>query len=175
MNARRFFPIGALFAAVTAFAGPDPAPPHTPTLSNAELEGRAASLQAQMETDSQHILHLQSVAKKQHDVIKLNCVNDRLVQLKAQRNAADEANSSLQAAITANSDDRQTVFARLSDIASNIQQLREQANACVGEPELYKQESGVEVSHPDFPDNPNEQNANFVTEIEPPGYASAFD
>ena len=42
--------------------------------------------------------------------------------------------------------------------------------------ELYKQESDVEVTHPDFPDDPTVDDPFFteVEGVEPPGYASPF-
>ena len=51
--------------------------------------------------------------------------------------------------------------------------LREQANSCIGEPELFKQESGVEVTHPEIVDDPT-NGINVEPGIEPPGYASPY-
>jgi len=173
----KYAPILAIFCTVTALAAPDataPAPaPAAPAMSIADMQTRAAAIQTQLEEDSQHVLHLKEVAKKQKDVIKLNCVNDRIVQIKAQRNIADDANTQLQAALSKGSDDRQQLFGQLSGIGENVKHLREQANTCIGETELFKQESGVEVYHPPIIDDPT-SGAPFAPEVETPGYASPY-
>ena len=176
----KYAPILAIFCTVTAIAAPDqttppPAanpPAAPPTMSLADMNVKSAAIQAQLEEDTQHVLHLKDIAKKKQDVIKLNCVNDRLVQINAQRNIADEANTQLQTALSKNSDDRQQLFEQLQGIGENVKRLREQANGCIGDQELFKQESGVEVHHPDLPDDPT--TTPFGVEVEAPGYASPF-
>jgi hypothetical protein len=180
----KYAPILAIFCTVTALAAPDapapaPAPaapvaPVAPVMSIADMQTKSAAIQAQLEEDSQHVLHLKEVAKKQKDVIKLNCVNDRIIQIKAQRNIADDANTQLQAALSKGSDDRAQLFDQLNSIGENVKHLREQANSCIGETELFKQESGVEVHHPEIPDDPT-AGAPFTFGVEAPGYASPYD
>ena len=130
--------------------------------------------EVRLDEDSQQMLRLQEVAKKQKDVIKLNCVNDRLVQSKAQRNIADAIHGQLVIAIQKNSEDREGLYQQFMATADSIKQLREQAKACVGETELLKQESGVTFEAPPTPDDPGIINPPFET-VEPPGYASPFD
>ena len=143
-------------------------------MSAAEMNVKASAIQAQLSEDSQQVLNLKSIANKKKDVIKLNCVNDRIVQINAQRNIADDTFGQLQAALGKNSDDRQALFDQLRGIGDNVKGLREQAAGCIGDQELLKQESGVEVEHPDIPDDPTQTNGAFGPEIEAPGYASAF-
>jgi hypothetical protein len=183
----KYVPILAILGTVTVLsAAPDPSPTTppaaastapTPVLSVADMVARSAAIQAQLEDDTQHVEHLKDVARKQKDVIKLNCVNDRLVQIKAQRNIADETNTQLQVALGKSSDDRQQLFVSLNGVGENVKHLREQAAACIGEPELFKQESGVEVHHPEIPDDPTGTvDPPFsAPDVEPPGYASPFD
>jgi hypothetical protein len=179
----KIVPILAVFGTVTALAAPDSGPSTAPTpgsgsnapvMSVGEMNVAAASLEARLEDDTQQVLHLQEVAKKAKDVIKLNCVNDRLVQIKAQRNIADETRNQLTAALSKNSDDRQGLYVQLSGVAEQVKDLREQAKACIGEPELYKQESGVTVDHPPFPDDPTVTSPT-IEGVEAPGYASPYD
>jgi hypothetical protein len=88
----------------------------------------------------------------------------------------DDTNAQLQVALSRNSDSRQQLYSDLQGIGANVKNLREQAAACIGEPELFKQESGVEVHHPDLPDDPTvEPPHGDFTNVEPPGYASPFD
>lgn len=149
--------------------------PKTP----AELSARADALTTQIEGDYREALRVRDIAKKQKDVIKLNCVNDRLVAIKAQMNLADAAK--LQAnASTADgtvTDDSKKAFQQLSSNAEGIRTLREEAAACVGGSDLMRQEAGLEVSVPDIVDDPgtiDPYGAGEVPAVEPPGYASAF-
>src|SRR5262245_29532380 len=52
-------------------------------LSVADMQNKSAAMMAQMPEDYRHVLHLKEVAKKGKDVVKLTCVNDKLIQLKA--------------------------------------------------------------------------------------------
>jgi hypothetical protein len=182
----KFAPILAIFCTVTAIAAPEPATqappePATPaasppvkTMSVADMNVKSAAIQAQLEEDTEYVLHLKDIAKKQKDVIKLNCVNDRIIQIKAQRNIADETNTQLQGALAKTSDDRQQLFDQLNGVGTSVRQLREEASACIGESELSKQESGIEVNHPEIPDDPT-VGLPFPVQVEPPGYASPYD
>jgi len=135
----------------------------------------AANITVRLDDDLEQVVRLQDVAKKAKDVIKLNCVNDRLVQIKAQRNIADETHAQLMTALQKNSDDRVGLYSSLNGIAENVHSLREQAKACIGEPDLLKQESGVTVDKPEIPDDPVVLSPPDDYGIEPPGYASPWD
>ncbi len=148
----------------------------TIVLSPAEMETGAKKFEEQLQSDMRTVLHLKEAVRKAKDVIKLNCVNDRLVQIMAQRNIADSQNAELQAALGKGAPESQALYGSLQGTAEGVRHLREEASACVGEPELFKQE-GVEVTHPDIPDDPITDNpfddAPDVS-VEPPGYASPF-
>ena len=180
---------------VTALAQPDagappagtgsgssapPAPKVAAPTTPAEMTTRTEILSTQMQGDYQQALRLKDVAKKQKDVIKLNCVNDRLVEMKAQLNLADTTKAQITGS-TADpskvSPEASAAFLQLSAKADAIRELREQAGACIGV-ELSKGESGLEVTKPDIPDDPATVDP-YGTDlpsavIEPPGYASAF-
>lgn len=169
------------FLSLLAFLGgvailhADTAPPPA-KLSSGEMATGAAGIRSKIQDDYQHTLHIKEQAKKQKDVIKLTCVNDKLVQMKAQMNIADSTNDSLQASLVNNGDDRQALYTQLSQTGEAVKRLREEAAVCIGEPELYKQEAGVSSTHPDVPDdptNPPEQGGEMQPP-EPPGYASPY-
>jgi len=142
-------------------------------MTAADMKVKSEAIRTQITDDIRYVLHLKEVAKKKKDVIKLTCVNDRLVQLKAQQNIADGVGGELQGALERNSDERFNLYVQLDSTASEIKTLREQAAACIGEPELFKQESGVIVEKPEITDDPTVDP--FGPEVEPPGYASPFD
>lgn len=165
--------LAAVIGAVTAIAAAqDAPPPAAPSLSVADMTTKAAALDAQMREDGRYMLHLRELAKKKQDVIKLTCVNDRLVELKAQQNIADGTNSQLQGALQKSGDERFQLFVDYQNTAQSIKTLREEAQSCIGEPELFKQESGIEVEHPPIIDEPPVGPPE--PEVEAPGYASPF-
>ncbi len=118
------------------------------------------------------MLAFKEQAHKLKDVIKLNCVNDKQIQVKAEMNIADIANDSLQSALQKNSDDRQVAYTQLVGASDAVRRLREEAAACIGEPELFKQEQGGTVESPDIVDDPTQQSPFQGGELEPPSSAS---
>jgi len=124
-----------------------------------------------------HVVAVKEKAAKQKDVIKLTCVNDRLVQLKAQMNIADSARASLLATLDKDGQESTTAYADVTASGDEIRKLREGADACMGETELSKQESGVEVDRPEIPDDPNTidpYETDPMVSVDPPGYASPY-
>ena len=160
--------------------GADPsakaAKPMTLKLSLPEMVERAATFELQIKGDLRHVLHLQTKARQEKDVIKLNCINDKLVQLKAQVNIFDAEHASLKGELESAGplDDKQTVFAGLTSTREAIKSLRVEADVCVGEPELFKQESSSEVKRPDILDDPGATDPFHPNAFEPPAYASPF-
>jgi len=140
------------------------------TLSLADLQTRVKLLRDQTRADARHIQHLQQVARKEKDVIKLNCVNDKLVQVKPQLNIADTATAELDSAPDAT---RMAVFDTLSQSAEAIRRLREEADQCIGEPITVGGESSNSFTGPGAPDDPTKGFGGG--EIEPPGYASPYN
>lgn len=138
-------------------------------MSLTDMHARLALIREQTRADARHIQHLQQIARQAKDVIKLNCVNDKLVQVKPQMNIADARTADLEAA---NDTERPAVFESIAQSADNIHRLREEADQCIGEPVAIGSESSNSFTGPTAPDDPNK---NFPGEIEPPGYASPFN
>ncbi len=101
-------------------------------------------------------------------------------------NIADNANTNLQIALSKNNDDeRNTEFTNLTTAADQIKQLKEEAAACIGAPELLKQEAGLTVDRPLIPDDPTLQNPfydwgeNNINptggDMDPPAFPSPFE
>ncbi len=172
----------AMLGTVTAIHADSGAPAVTPPpdaksngLTNAEMQATAARLSSQMKADLEQVTQMKEVARKQKDVIKLNCVNDRLIQIKAQLNIADATNLQLQASLSRNADDRQSLYASLSSTAESVKNLRGESDSCIGAPDLMKQEaSGTTVDRPFIPDDPT-TTPTLGEEYEPPAYGSPFD
>ena len=188
---KRLVPLMILLGTVTAIAQPDPTAPApadpaagsatatvtaTVTLSASEMKERIVTIQAQIQADYQSVVGLRERIRKLKDVIKLNCINDRLVQLKAQMNIADKTNQSFEAIVDRDAAQGRDLFVQLEGTGGAVKELHEQAKQCVGEPDLYKQEAGIEVTRPDLIDDPGTYDPYVPDGIitEPPGYASAF-
>ena len=160
-------------------ADPSAKPARPVKLSLPEMVARGETLEVQIKGDLRHVLHLQATARREKDVIKLNCINDKLVQLKAQVNIFDSANASLKAGLESSSsaDDKQAAFAEVTSTADAIKSMRAEADICVGEPELYKQESSSDVTRPTIVDDPSATDP-FGTgdgTFEAPAYASPWN
>ncbi len=139
-------------------------------LSPADLQARVHLLHDQTRTDARHVQYLQQIARKEKDVIKLNCVNDKLVQIKPQMNLADAAESQMDGA---NDAARIAAFETVAQSAENVRRLREEADQCIGEPITQGSESSNSFTGPKAPDDPTKGFGN--NPIEPPGYASPFN
>lgn len=174
----------AVFTAVTVHAqtppaAPAPAPsaPAKAKLSIPAMVEGVAALETEIADDAQKMNQLRDVARKDKDVVKLTCVNDRLVELKAQQNLYDKEKLTFtDSTTTGNADAAGTSYVVLKSTAEEIKTLRGATEACIGVPELYKQESDVDVTHPDFPDDPTTTDPfdPVFEDVEPPGYASPF-
>lgn len=135
----------------------------------AGLIERAHELQGESLVQLRTVIHLQELARKEKDVIKLNCVNEMLVQIKPHMNLLEDAEANLPSTT-----DLAGTFGTVQSSADTIRQLAEQAAQCIGEPDIGN-ESSNSFTHPFIPDDP------FIapdpwgdSTIEPPGYASPF-
>ncbi len=128
-------------------------------------------LDAQVRVHNQRVQHLQATARKEKDVIKLSCVNDKYVRLKAESNMFDAARRDFNAAGEA---EQSTAYGRVVDAAARVAKIREEAEACAGEPELTASESLNEVNHPEILDDPTQGSPFGTFEVEPPSYASPY-
>jgi hypothetical protein len=135
-----------------------------------EMLAQTKAFHEQMLAEWQHIQHLREIARKDKDVIKLNCVNDKIVQVKPVMNLFDMARAALER--SDGNDDRNTLFDDVSQQSTAIRKLREEADQCIGESTLAS-ESESSFTAPDMPDNPFADP--FDPIIEPPGYASPFN
>jgi hypothetical protein len=167
---------GALLA--IAQPAPDPVPTPTPTAEAAvqvqltveEMTLQITTFEKDATEHSKFVVVLQIAARKEKDVIKLNCINDKLFQIKALRNIFDSAKGEFEAAT--NKDDQAKIFVRISANANSIRQLKEEALACTGEIPTSA-DTDSDWTGPDIPDDPGKDW--FPDGIEPPGYASPFE
>ncbi|MBA3819272.1 MAG: hypothetical protein H0X17_10300 [Deltaproteobacteria bacterium] len=176
---------GQLYAQPVAPTDPvDPAAPADLTvdatvsarvqISPQEMTQRAAEFEVQIKLDVQHVNHLQAMARKEKDVIKLACVNDKYIRLKAEANIFD--NARLQLTGSLDKEERFTTYDTVSGAADRVHKAREEAERCAGEPDLGPGESQNGFTSPDIVDDPTKGSPfdNPGTLVEPPGYASPY-
>jgi hypothetical protein len=159
----------AAVGVVTAVAAPDPSVP--PDM--VQLKVRADADKTQIAATERKVDGLKATAVRKKDVIKLNCINDKLIQLKALMRIADNQEFDLNSAIENDQQGAPGILGQLDSSTHEIDNLADQAEACLGEKELSKQESSIEVTKPDIPDNPTTVPPELIT-VEAPAYASPF-
>lgn len=167
----------AIFAALLAAAVVEAQSPAQPSLP-VDMQVQVDTTRKQIEADNRHVLHLQAIARKEKDVIKLTCINDKLVQLKAQQNLFDSAVLQLEA-VAQNAVAAKTALEDVNKAGLEVKKLRGEADGCAGELEMYKQESQADVQRPDL-DDPTDGEP-FMTpeqvgvpDVDVPGYATPY-
>lgn len=113
-------------------------------------------------------------ARKQKDLIRLNCLMDKLVQVKANLNIADQALQAVQEAI-ARRDEGASMheYTRLTIVHQKVQMLGSEAEACIGEDLSFVGATRVDVDiDPSVPNDPYGAPAPARPEVVRPPYAS---
>lgn len=141
-------------------------------MSPADMLASADDLVNSMHADLRHVTQLRDKAAAEKDIIKLNCINDKLMPMKAEVNLGDHARRDLDDAIS-HEDARYAVYADVVKRNNRAKDLREQADACVGDALTYVGKTDVQVTGPDNPLLP--PTSGFGNEVEPPGYRTPFD
>jgi hypothetical protein len=139
---------GALAANDTKSEGASADIPFTKQANMTPQETLAQSKEyvSKMQDTLRRITELQEVAKKQKDIIKLNCVNDKLLQTKGHIAVNDQAMSSLNEAIARNdAPSRQHEFSRVTILYQKVLVLGTEAENCIGEDLSYIGAARVDV------------------------------
>jgi len=149
-------------------------------LSAREMATEATRLIAEQESHHARVLELQGAARKAKDVIKLNCVNEKLLAVKQLLNIAESAQTDLTEAI-AGGDRAQQIHdygqVKLAHERSTAE--RDDAEGCIGEEIIFIGPTKVDVTGPTMPDDPTDDEDDPFTgtsvELERPAYASPFN
>jgi len=137
------------FIASTVFAqGPAPAPiappsagapadvsvKQRPTLTPEEMVNQSRDYAKTMNEVLKRSQVLQDQAKRAKDIIRLNCVTDKVVQVRVNISIAEQSIASLQEAVTRNDEgERVHEFTRLTIVNQKVQVLGAEAENCIGE------------------------------------------
>ena len=115
-------------------------------------------------------------AREDKDIIKLNCVNDKLIQIKGNMNLAEQTRDALKTAAATNDDgSRNHEFAKLTITYQKVTVLGQEAEACIGEDIAFVGQTQVDVEvDPDITkEDPTEEPDPPLPVVRPP-IASPF-
>ncbi len=134
-----------------------PAPDQV-TLAPADMLADAERLIDDMRATLTRAVEVQTQAREKKDIIRLNCVNDKVMQIKELLNIADEARNELMAAVTAGDEDTRYHHHNQVKIASeSATSLLADTDACVGEELSFLGPTDVDAEGPDHPDDPTKK------------------
>ena len=117
---------------------------------------------------------LQDQSKREKDIIRLNCVTDKLVQVRVNMNIAEQSMASLQEAMTrADEGQRTHEFTRLTIVNQKVLVLGAEAENCIGEDLSFVGATRIDVEiDPSIPTYDPTQPPAPGVDIERPGEAS---
>jgi hypothetical protein len=147
------------------------------SLTPREMTEQSDKLIAEMKAMLKRTLELRESARKSSDVIKLNCVNNKLLQVKQLLNIAETNRTDLTQAISGG--DEEERYHRFSQVTISHEKaggLRDDAEACIGEELIFLGPTKVEVDAPTGLDDPTKEDPFDLdgVEIERPAYATPF-
>jgi hypothetical protein len=177
----------ALIGTTSVFAQTGDTPPAKPAPAEAPGQGKildpatmvtqSKEFMTKMQATLSRVVQLQEVARKQKDIIKLNCVNDKLVQIKGNMNVAETATTGLHESIARNDEQqRNHEFTRISLTNQKVQVLGQEAENCIGEDLTYVGQTDVKVEiDPTIPEADPTRDVRPPPVIERPPVASPFN
>ena len=116
------------------------------TLTPQETIAQSKDYYKKMQETQRRVTQLQSKAKKDKDMVKLNCVNDKLTQLKGHMTVADQSLSTLSVDVAKGDDGaRQHEFTRITILYQKVVTLGTEAEQCIGEDVSYVGPTTVDV------------------------------
>ena len=127
--------------------------PQHSTLSGQDMLRQGAAYRANMDRVVAELQAMVEQARKQKDIIRLNCVIDKLAQVKVSMNIGDEAMQKLQQAAARNDEGSSLhEYTRMTIVNQKVQVLQNEGQTCVGAELNYVGATRVEVEAPDLPE-----------------------
>jgi hypothetical protein len=147
-----------------------------PNLTPQEMLGQGQDYFRNMNEILKRMQLLQETAKRQKDIIKLNCVTDKMVQARVNLNIAEQSMTTLQESIArADEGGRTHEFTRLTIVNQKVLVLGAEAENCIGEDLSFVGATRVDVEvDPSIPQTDPTQPGGPVVSIERPPEASVF-
>jgi hypothetical protein len=119
------------------------------TTSDADKVEASAEHLARMKTALKATLGRVEEARNEKDVVKLNCVNEKLTQIKALLKVAEQADIALHEAISSRDPGADAEFSKVAIARAKVDGLRAEADQCIGQlAYIVDQKTTVEVQQP---------------------------
>lgn len=126
-------------------------------LSPREMVTESERLIDEMGSMHVRVLDLQAAARKAKDVIKLNCVNEKLLAVKQLLNIADAAKNELTEAISGGDTAGQVhQYGQVKLAHERTSAERDNAEGCIGEEIVFVGPTEIDVDGPPMPDDPTD-------------------
>ena len=181
---RRFFGLapaglflGGLLLATVAFAQDGAADlSKLDSLTPEQTLSQSQKYMSKMRETQTNIQKLQDQARSKKHIIKLNCVSDKLVQVKGHLAVADQSFTALNTA-AARGDDagRKHEYTRMTILFEKVTVLGTEAENCIGEDASYIGSTKVDVDiDPNIPDDDPTQPQLPLPDVSRPPEASPF-
>ena len=141
------------------------------TLTPAEMVNQSKEYFKGMGDVVKRIQTLQDQAKREKDIIRLNCVTDKLVLARVNVNIAEQSMASMQESIARNDEGEEThQFTRLTIVNQKVTVLGAEAENCIGEDLSFVGATRVDVEvDPNIPQyDPTQPGSPFVDITRPP-------
>jgi hypothetical protein len=118
-----------------------------------KLEASADHI-ARMKAALKQVLGRVEEARNEKDVVKLNCANEKLTQIKALLKVAEQADIALHEAISSRDAGAESELSKVAIARAKIDGLRAEADQCIGQlAYIVDEKTTVEVQQPsDLPD-----------------------
>jgi len=164
-------------------AGADLAPSETVAqrsaadLSPEERVGRSKELVGSIERSAQSIQRQLQMARKERDVVRVLCLNDKLNQVDVALRSAQDRVSALDAAARRQDADRSRhEYTVLEVLADRVRVLVGESNQCIGEETGFIGEAEVSVTiDPNLPDGNTGFNRDAYSLPPPPNISSPIE
>jgi hypothetical protein len=113
-----------------------------------KLEAAAANV-ARMKAALKLVLGRAEQARNEKDVVKLNCVNEKLTQIKALIKVAEQADVALHESIATKDSGGAAEFSKVAIARTKVDRLRAESEQCVGQlAYMVDERTTVEVEQP---------------------------
>jgi hypothetical protein len=149
-------------------------------LGGPEMDKEAKRLLTALEAMHVRVLELQKSARTSKDVIKLNCVNEKLLAVKQLLNIAESSQNDLTEALsTGDRDQQQHSYGQVKLAFERGSVERDEAEGCIGEEIVFVGPTQVEVDGPAIPDDPTVEfddpfSSTTAISYEPPAYSTPY-
>jgi hypothetical protein len=113
-----------------------------------KLEASADQI-ARMKTALKQVLARVDDARNEKDVVKMNCLNEKLTQVKALLRVAEQADVALHEAVANRDAGSEAEFAKIAISRSKVDTLRAESEQCIGQlAYMVDEQTSVEVEQP---------------------------